>query len=142
MEKAIILIGIPKNAEKKDGFFVMPKDTYPTVFYFELPKQIWLFFVKHLEDFVDGFVKGSDSGGKIPKAFFKLLADNIESVLEDFSKAPDLLPVLDNEYIYDPTDFDERYFLELERTSKDIKKILAAFDFEKYNVYYIKTQIH
>ena len=139
MEKAIILIGIPKNAEKKDGFFVMPKDTYPTVFYFELSKQIWLFFVKHLESFVDGFAKGSN---RIPKAFFELLADSIESVLEDFSKAPVLLPVLDNEWIYNPADFDERYFLELERTSKDIKKILAAFDFEKYNVYYIKTQIH
>lgn len=142
MEKAIILIGIPKNVEKNSGVFVIPKDADLTFFYLEMSKQIWLFFVKYLEDFVDDFTEGSVSGRKIPKVFFELLADNIEVVLEDFSKAPDLLPVSDNEYVYNPADFDERYFLELERTSKDIRKIFNIFDFKKDDVYYMGLPIH
>lgn len=142
MKKGIILIGIPKNVEKNSGVFVIPEDADLTFFYLEMPKQIWLFFVKYLEDFVDDFTEGSVSEHKIPKVFFEMLADNIEVVLEDPSKAPDLLPVLDNLWIYNPADFDERYFLELERTSKDIRKIFNVFDFKKDDVHYMRLLMH
>lgn len=142
MRKGIILIGIPKNVEKNSGVFVIPEDADLTFFYLEMPKQIRLFFVKYLEYFVDDFTEESVSEHKIPKVFFEMLADNIEVVLEDFSKAPDLLPVSGNEYVYNPADFDERYFLELERTSKDIRKIFNVFDFKKDDVYYMWLPMH
>ena len=72
---------------------------------------------------------------KIGKKKLKKLRDDCKAVLEDHSKANELMPTSSG-FFFGDTDYDEYYYNVLNNTVKMINKILDETDFETQRIEY------
>lgn len=94
--------------------------------------QIRNFFVNNIDDF-----NYEDNLGNyvVSKELLEKLLKTINEVLDNPSKAAELLPTSDG-FFFGSQDYDEWYFRDLKDTKNNIQQILNNFDFEKRNVVY------
>lgn len=100
--------------------------------YWRKANQIRNFFVNNIDDF-----NYEDNFGDyvVSKELLEKLLKTIDEVLDDHSKAAELLPTSEG-FFFGSQDYDEWYFRELEDTKNNIQQILNNFDFEKEKVIY------
>ena len=100
--------------------------------YWRKANQIRNFFVNNIDDF-----NYEDNFGDyvVSKELLEKLLKTIDEVLDDHSKAAELLPTSEG-FFFGSQDYDEWYFRELEDTKNNIQQILNNFDFEKEKVVY------
>ena len=75
--------------------------------------------------FVQNVQKGVDDCGEyeVSEEDLRKLLKDVEEVLKDKSKAPEILPAVDG-FFFGDTDYDEYYFDDLKYTAKGIKNVL------------------
>ena len=75
--------------------------------------------------FVQNVQKGVDDCGdyEVSEEELRRLLKDVEAVLKDKSKAPEILPTTDG-FFFGDTDYDEYYFDDLKYTAKGIKNVL------------------
>ncbi len=75
--------------------------------------------------FVQNVQEGVDDCGEyeVSEEDLRKLLKDVEEVLKDKSKAPEILPTVDG-FFFGDTDYDEYYFDDLKYTAKGIKNVL------------------
>lgn len=71
----------------------------------------------------------------LAKSDIEALLKDVKTVLEDHSKAEELLPTQSG-FFFGSTDYDEYYFSDLEDTVEQLENILNDVDFETEDIYY------
>lgn len=100
--------------------------------YWRKANQIRNFFVNNIDDF-----NYEDNCGDyiISKELLKKLLKTINEVLDNHSKAAELLPTSEG-FFFGSQDYDDWYFRELKDTKSNVQQILNNFNFKKEKVIY------
>ena len=94
------------------------------------------FLVKYFENL--GFDVEHQLPFTITKENAEILLSRCNQVLEDNSKAPELLPTMEG-FFFGSTDYDEYYVNDIKDTIDIVTKVLETTDFEKEMVYYVSS---
>ncbi len=107
-------------------------EIYAEVAYWRKANAIHNWFVKNVQDGEDDCKESY-----LEKVNLEKLLYVINEVLEDHSKAEKLLPST-NGFYFGSTDYDSRYFNDLEYTKETISKILDKWDtdYKNWDFYY------
>lgn len=100
------------------------------VLYWRKANQIHNWFVENIQ-------RGQDnkSMNEVSKEKLIQLQKLVDEVIEDNSKAEELLPSLEG-FFYGDAEYDERYFKQLKKTKEELQKVIDETDFDKYKLIY------
>ena len=100
------------------------------VMYWRKANQIHNWFVENVQRGLD-----DESKNEVSKEKLMQLQKLIDEVIEDNSKAEELLPSLEGLF-YGDTEYNERYFKQLRGTKRKLKKVIDETDFNSYKLIY------
>ena len=99
--------------------------------YWRKANAIHNWFVENVQDGEDD----CDYHRPLTRQDLKKLAEQCRIVLDDHSKASDVLPVAHG-FFFGSYEYDDWYFNEIEKTEKLCKRLMDEFDFGEYELYY------
>ena len=129
------ITGISKANEllpriKNRGEYFTWYSIFEEVGYWRKANQIHRWFVENVQDGID-----ECQPSLVTKERLEELLRTVKQVLEDFSKARELLPTQSG-FFFGSTDYDEWYKKGLEHTVEVLEKVLAETDFDNEVILY------
>lgn len=119
-----------KREQKVHGYI---GEVAEEVLYWRKANQIHNWFVENIQ-------RGHDNQSKNEVSKEKLiqLQKLVDEVIEDNSKAEELLPSLEG-FFYGDVEYNDRYFNQLKETKEGLQKVIDETDFGSYKLIYLSS---